>query len=431
MKTRLYIATSEGPSEVQSLIEEDSDIACAVCLNGSIKALPITRDYNAFVRKPTGVIEKMTGHKSYRVDVSHPITNGESWQLGLYLAHALAMKNELAREGEVAERVWLITGAVSARDELVQSVSHIQQKLDLAKDMLRQMEGATEISFIIPAVDRDQLENDHGFNIIPVATANEVLQGKIGNASKNKTAKKMVLWSVAATFLVAAGVLGQNSGFLDGMLNVKSAPKPTMITSDETPLVTEIIIADPIDASSNEILLKENTAEVQLTEISTVELTKKERVEEAPIADLLENITLRVRKISPADGQSCAGRKFRGSKLQAAKIKAPWDVGLIDAPSICGLRVSLKNKGLETIRLNLTILAAQGDLLRGRDPEISLNEIEIPAGQSHRQDVNFSLYRSGNYQLNLSYGITGSDLVERNLQLIAADDIENTDTKYQ
>ena len=128
MKLRIYIATTDGPSEIQSITEEDPDISSVVCLDGTSQALPITPGYDAFVRKPTGVIERLTGHRVYRMDVSRPISNGSSWQLGAYLAHLLLHRGCLAQKGEPANGVLFVTGAVGSRDLNVESVGHISEK---------------------------------------------------------------------------------------------------------------------------------------------------------------------------------------------------------------------------------------------------------------------------------------------------------------
>ena len=49
----------------------------------------------AFVRRPTGLIEQITGHSSYRVDLSGPITQGQSWQLGLAVIHLFHAEAQL------------------------------------------------------------------------------------------------------------------------------------------------------------------------------------------------------------------------------------------------------------------------------------------------------------------------------------------------
>ena len=66
---RIVIATTEGPAEVERLSEEDPDVRSVVCLQGKALALPISPDYDAFVRRPVGVIEARFGHACYRLDV--------------------------------------------------------------------------------------------------------------------------------------------------------------------------------------------------------------------------------------------------------------------------------------------------------------------------------------------------------------------------
>ena len=92
----LWIATTRGPVEIVSVTEEDPEIRSVLCLSDSFQELPISPLYDAFVRRPTGLIEQFTGHSSYRVDLSGPITQGHSWQLGLavtHLFHAEVLRN--------------------------------------------------------------------------------------------------------------------------------------------------------------------------------------------------------------------------------------------------------------------------------------------------------------------------------------------------
>ncbi len=81
MAVRVYIGTTEGPSEIQRVTLEDAKVRSVICLGGKTIALPIARSYDSFVREPTGVIEKYFGHPAYRIDVSTPIEVGNSWQL--------------------------------------------------------------------------------------------------------------------------------------------------------------------------------------------------------------------------------------------------------------------------------------------------------------------------------------------------------------
>ena len=125
---RVYVATTEGPSEVQRIAEEDPEVRSVVCLNGTSEALPISANYDSFVRKPTGVIERLFGHPVFRMDVAARIGDGHSWQLGFAVAHGLHAAGRLAGRGApVQSAVWL-TGTLD-NDLNIGPVDHIPEKL--------------------------------------------------------------------------------------------------------------------------------------------------------------------------------------------------------------------------------------------------------------------------------------------------------------
>jgi hypothetical protein len=147
---RIYVATTEGPSEVQRIAEEDPDVRSVVCLNGTSEALPISAAYDAFVRKPTGIIEKLYGHAVFRADVSERISNGKSWQLGLFAAHALLAQGRLAGKKDPAERAFWITGEVS-HDLKVGAVDHVAEKLRASDKLFSELIAAgTPITIVLP-----------------------------------------------------------------------------------------------------------------------------------------------------------------------------------------------------------------------------------------------------------------------------------------
>src|SRR5579862_3420763 len=89
-KLRVLIPTTSGIVEVLLLTEEDPSIRRSVaCVGGTTETADIAAAYNAFVSRPTGIIEELFGHPCYRLDVSGPIDAGSSWQLGILIAHAL------------------------------------------------------------------------------------------------------------------------------------------------------------------------------------------------------------------------------------------------------------------------------------------------------------------------------------------------------
>ncbi|MEE8283554.1 MAG: hypothetical protein V3R63_01040 [Alphaproteobacteria bacterium] len=147
---RLYIGTTDGPTEIQRVTPEDPEVRSVVCLDGKAIALPISDDYDAFVRRPTGVVEALTGHPAYRVDISHPISGGYSWQLGIAVAHLLAGRRCLAGpEDKAGEALWL-TGEVD-HNLNIGAVDDVGLKLTRAMSMLKALiaEGVA-VTVVVP-----------------------------------------------------------------------------------------------------------------------------------------------------------------------------------------------------------------------------------------------------------------------------------------
>ncbi len=126
---RVFIATTTGPVAVQRITEEDPEVSSVVCLAGKAMALPISPAYDAFVRNPTGVVQRHFGHPAFRVDVSEKIDEGYSWQLGLFTAHALHKAERLGNRDDEVETVVVATGEVD-RDLNVLAVNGISEKIE-------------------------------------------------------------------------------------------------------------------------------------------------------------------------------------------------------------------------------------------------------------------------------------------------------------
>jgi hypothetical protein len=175
---RVYIATTEGPSEVQSLIEEDPDIRSVVCLDGKANALPISPAYDTFVRRPTGLIEHDFGHAAFRLDVAEPITNGSSWQLGVYAVHALAAKLRLANLHDNADEAIWLTGEVD-RELQILPVSGIANKIQKSKDLFdTQRENEKPITLYLHPDNSEEARAELGSAavIIGVTSIHELCQ---------------------------------------------------------------------------------------------------------------------------------------------------------------------------------------------------------------------------------------------------------------
>lgn len=139
-----------------------------ICLNGSSKALPISRDYDAFLREPTGVVERAVRYGAFRMDVDRPIDEGDSWQLAVFIAHLLKAAGRLAEGDEPADRVLWATGTVD-RYLSVGPVEKVKDKLDASAEYL----GALTAPFLA-AVPTRAKETFRDPSLLPVANADEL-----------------------------------------------------------------------------------------------------------------------------------------------------------------------------------------------------------------------------------------------------------------
>jgi len=80
----------------------------------------------------------MFGHGVYRMDVSDRISNGSSWQLGVFAAHFLQKREELAERTEDATHLLWLTGEVNNNLD-VGVVDHVAEKLERSAEMLSEV----------------------------------------------------------------------------------------------------------------------------------------------------------------------------------------------------------------------------------------------------------------------------------------------------
>ena len=180
---RVYIATTEGPAEVQRITEEEPKVNSVICLDGKALALPISPDYELFVRSPTGIIEKAYGHSAYRMDVSSAISEGMSWQLGTLVAHALLVAGRLAQKSEQASLVVWLTGEVD-RDLQILPVEYVREKIRNSGELLNQLKAArTQVILGMPRRNYDELNAEwferlgiggEDCRIVPLDTADQI-----------------------------------------------------------------------------------------------------------------------------------------------------------------------------------------------------------------------------------------------------------------
>ena len=209
---RVMVATTKGPSEVQRLTAEEPDLHSVVCLNGKAQALPISAAYDAFVRNPTGVVEKRVGHPVFRADVSAPITDGDSWQLGLFIAHLLHHHGRLSHD---APLIWA-TGEVD-RDLVVHKVQGITEKIRSSAGVFAQARAAgIPVHLVVAKGNLAELEqalgdDRAGLHLHAPATLSD-LDGLLGGGVQKRRPRRMpVLLVLLAVLMVSVGVMAQSA----------------------------------------------------------------------------------------------------------------------------------------------------------------------------------------------------------------------------
>ncbi len=163
MQLRVHILTTAGPVRIQSITKEEPGIRSAMCLDGKAVALPVSAAYDSFVRTPTGVIERMTGHAAYRMDVAGGVDDGRSWQLPAIIAHAAQMGGHFVAAGEERDTDIDVyaTGEVD-RDLRVTAVGHVREKLQaLARAEIGTETGPGQVVIMLPGANAADAGNAH------------------------------------------------------------------------------------------------------------------------------------------------------------------------------------------------------------------------------------------------------------------------------
>ena len=182
MKVHVFAATTKGPVQIERITREAAPIS-QICLGRTTSVLPISPDYDAFVRQPSGVIERALGPfepGGFRLDASDEIGDGHSWQLSVLAAHALDRAGRLAGPGENADAILWATGTVDV-DLRVGEVNFVGEKLRAAQERFagRAAEGSPPVTLVVPAANLEDAAG-HGApgvgEVLGVRDANEVLR---------------------------------------------------------------------------------------------------------------------------------------------------------------------------------------------------------------------------------------------------------------
>ncbi len=178
----VFIATTHGPIRVERITRERARQSM-VCLKRSSSVLPISAAYDNFVRPGSGVVERAFGpfeDGAFRLDLSAPIETGESWQLGFFVAHAIAASSnaELASDDEADTIIWL-TGRVDY-DRAVGAINHMSEKIFASRAAIGEWvaTGRSVTLFVPSGADSETAAGagiPRGARLVSTSSADDVL----------------------------------------------------------------------------------------------------------------------------------------------------------------------------------------------------------------------------------------------------------------
>lgn len=180
-KARVYIVTTSGLVEIQSVVElPDSTILSFVCVNKSVSLSDISNAYERFVSSEHGVIHKYFGITNCRMSISDNIDMGDSWQLATFIAHALHSQGRLIKSEDrlhLDDKIILATGIIDPISSAVEPVQLLQQKLlNAQKDIHKLGLSKYNIQFLVPLTNLKEGSQTFDFPLLGVKTLQQVMR---------------------------------------------------------------------------------------------------------------------------------------------------------------------------------------------------------------------------------------------------------------
>ncbi|MBU3020521.1 hypothetical protein [Aestuariibacter sp. A3R04] len=158
MSIHIFIATTQGLVAVNNLYSLPAVASSTVTAGGFADPLPITNSYHSFVKLGSGIIEADFSTGPFRIDLSDKITQGNSWQLGFYLAH-MAKEIDALGDGKPndGEMIIVATGCINTAERRVGPVDEVPRKLALADEALIHYKGKCDIVMLVPEANKHEL----------------------------------------------------------------------------------------------------------------------------------------------------------------------------------------------------------------------------------------------------------------------------------
>ena len=164
-KYTVIIPTTNNVVGINDIVKEDPLVSSVICENNNLEALPISPFYNSFVKSPTGIIEKLIGHPSFRIDITKPIHNGKSWQLAIAIAHVFLKNNILNFSNEnqlltkkTEEIIWA-SGTINSNLE-IKKINYLDQKIYNSMNFLKNcIKNEVQVHIVLSIQNKDDFNS--------------------------------------------------------------------------------------------------------------------------------------------------------------------------------------------------------------------------------------------------------------------------------
>jgi hypothetical protein len=185
-RAQVFIATTQGLVQVKSIVRlSDPLLHSVVTISNTSQLAGISRGYQHFVAKPQGIISEMFGGMGYRLNLSNGIDQGESWQLGVFLAHYLFEHNclsdnetqseMLANDSSVNDIIFIATGRIDTLHYQVLAINELEKKCLHANRQIAQWQSKQQqICFLAPSHNFRQPIPNSLMKLTPIANLSEL-----------------------------------------------------------------------------------------------------------------------------------------------------------------------------------------------------------------------------------------------------------------
>lgn len=163
--------------KVQHLAQLKGDVSSTVVLSDSSKKSKLADDYHAFVQRNSGIVNTFFDDSQYRLTLSEEIDFGESWHVGIFIAHLLFSHSRLAT-GDVKEgdEIIIASGEIDISTHNVVQINHLAQKCFRASHQLSQLYPNSHLScFFVPGANYRQPLPDVSMVLTPVDDVTQII----------------------------------------------------------------------------------------------------------------------------------------------------------------------------------------------------------------------------------------------------------------